>query len=123
MANLTLKYKVLNDKMIVPSDRGSLVIETMLAHFQHHQGEQGFIDVMLGYKQVVTPTLPFIAGELLWSQPLVLPLEDKPEPEFGRQKIQFNVIADGEPIASGSCNVGSLTSHAVKYKKIPLKDH
>lgn len=55
---------------------GYLIISSILAHFDNHYGSKGFMEISLGYKNLFTPTVKVIAGELLWSEELVLPVED-----------------------------------------------
>lgn len=68
-------YHVNNEHLIVPEEKGVAVISSILAHLSNYQGTQGFIEISLGYKNVFTPTVKVIAGELLWAEELTIPVE------------------------------------------------
>jgi hypothetical protein len=52
------------------------VISSILAHINNQTGSQGFIEINLDNKQIFTPTVKVIAGELLWAEELLLPIEE-----------------------------------------------
>jgi hypothetical protein len=54
--------------MVVPPEKGAIYISSLLAHFDSHYGSKGITEILLGYKQLYTPTVKVIAGELLWSE-------------------------------------------------------
>jgi hypothetical protein len=62
VATLTIAFKVLNERLIVPEDKGRLLISSILAHFENHYGSKGFMEIAIGFKTLFTPTVNVIAG-------------------------------------------------------------
>jgi hypothetical protein len=48
--------------LIIPEDKGRLVISSILAHFENHYGSKGLMEISVGYKSLFTPTVNVIAG-------------------------------------------------------------
>jgi len=66
MATVSITYRVANEKLILSEERGLAVISSILAHMNHQKGSTGYIEITLGNKEIYTPTVNFVAGELLW---------------------------------------------------------
>ena len=73
-ASVTVTYKVANQQLVIPEEKGIAVISSILAHLNQQKGSTGYIEITMGYKEIATPTVDFIAGELLWGDQLVLPV-------------------------------------------------
>jgi hypothetical protein len=59
---------------MIPDNKGYIAISSVLAHLDNHYGSKGFIEIARGKRQIFTPTIKVIAGELLWAEELQLPI-------------------------------------------------
>ncbi len=62
IAVILICYKVANQKMIVPENKGVVTVSSLLAHFDSHHGYQGFIEIKVGSHSVFTPEVDVVAG-------------------------------------------------------------
>lgn len=61
------------------------------------------MEVSLGYKNLFTPTIPVIAGELIWSEELILPIEENILDKQKKEQIMFKFVIDDKHIGIGYC--------------------
>ena len=62
MATVTVTYRVANEQQVIPYEKGIAVISSILAHLNHQKGTNGYIEISMGYKEIYTPTVNFVAG-------------------------------------------------------------
>jgi hypothetical protein len=62
MGTVAVTYRVANERMVIPEEKGIAVISSILAHFSNQKGSTGYIEISLGHKEVNTPTIKFVAG-------------------------------------------------------------
>jgi len=67
VAKVSLNFRCANEKLVIPEDKGVIIISSVLAHMTPVNGSKGYAEISLGYKQLFTPQADVIAGELLWS--------------------------------------------------------
>ena len=72
------------------------MISSILAHLNQQKGSTGYIEITMGYKEIATPTVDFIAGELLWGDQLILPVEDFKD-KNKKPVLKFTIFIDDNP--------------------------
>ena len=93
----------------------------MLAHFDSHYGSKGITEIILGYKQLFTPTVKVIAGELLWSEEIIIPLEETNSVKGLKETMIMKINVDEKEVGVVKFTLESIKNSNVKYKKFGIK--
>ena len=88
--------------MVIPEEKGIAVISSILAHVNHQSGSSGYIEISQNNKQIFTPTVKVIAGELLWADELILPIEEMKHHQKSKYQIVFKIYIDEKISGKGT---------------------
>ena len=90
---------------------GEVIISSLLAHFNHIPGENGFLQVEIGSEKTITPLIQIVAGQMLWVEKIKIPIYDiptSPENSSATSKIRISAVIEGEELAECNYNLNQV---------------
>jgi hypothetical protein len=80
------------------------------------------MEISMGYKNLFTPTVNVIAGELLWGEEMSLPVEENNPTKGTKDEIAMKIIVDEKIIGEVKISFESIKNLQPKYKKFKISD-